>query len=246
MLLGALQSSYLPWLGYFDQINRCDLFIVYDDLQYTRKDWRNRNRIKTPEGTRWLSVPVQVRGGCLPSINEVPIDNSQPWARRHWQSICHSYRRALYFSALAPRFEALYAKRWKFLADLNRALLLCVLDLLGISTPIVFSSQQQLERDFEHAYGSDRDATDRILFITARYGADRFLEGASGRNYIQHRKIAEAPFELLYHDYRHPVYPQRFGPFVSHLSVIDLLFNVGPESLTILSNQHHHVRRKEP
>lgn len=234
MLLGALQSSYLPWLGYFDQIHHCDLFIVYDDLQYTHKDWRNRNRIKTPAGTAWLTVPIHHSGGRPLPLNEAQIAD-QTWRHQHWDSIAHNYRKAPFFGVYSPELRAPYRHPWHLLGDLNRTLLDRIIELLGISTPVLYSSDHNLEREFRAAYGRDADATDRIVFLCRHFSADRFLQGSAGRGYVQMDKILEAQIDLIFQDYVHPVYRQRFEGFVPYLSIIDLLFNAGPDSLHILT-----------
>ena len=233
MRIGALQSSYLPWLGFFDQIARCDLFVIYDDLQYTRKDWRNRNRIKTPNGPLWLTVPVAVSGPGPALIREVRIASDPGWSGRHWRMIRTNYARAPHFAAGAPWFEELYRRRWTLLADLNREVLSHCLDALGIRTPVIHSAEAGLERWFRR-WRPGGDATDRILFLCRHFGAESFVEGSAGRAYIDLGRIERAGIALEFQDYRHPGYRQLFGPFIPYLSIVDLLFNEGENSLAIL------------
>ena len=238
MRLGALQTGYLPWLGFFDQVERCDLFIVYDDLQYTRKDWRNRNRIKTADGTLWLTVPVHAGPAGAARINEVEISSQQEWQHRHWKALKVNYARADFFPRYREFFFALYhVQRWRLLGELNRCILDYLLEVLGITTPIVYSSEAGIEADYFRACGGRTEATERILYLCRRYGASTFVEGASGTNYIREDLVREAGVQLEYHQYRHPTYPQLFGEFVPYLSVVDLLFNHGDRSLKILTGK---------
>jgi hypothetical protein len=236
MILGALQSSYLPWLGFFEQMARCDVFVIYDDLQYTRKDWRNRNRIKTPQGPMWLTVPVVVKGLHRPRINDVPIDHSSSWARRHWKALSMNYSRARYFAEHAGFFERLYSQKWTYLADLNRAIIDYLQTRLHIQTCVLYSSEHGLEREFEEQYPPGANATDRIHYLCSRFGATWFYEGASGRQYIQEARLARSGIKIMYQEYVHPVYEQMFGGFTPYLSTVDLLFNMGPASLGILKS----------
>ena len=234
MKIGALQSAYLPWLGFFDQINQCDLFIIYDDLQYTSKDWRNRNRIKTANGPLWLAVPV-LRSGLGPRrINQVEICYQENWRRRHLKSIQMSYRKAPFFSADEAFFQWVYEQEFRLLATLNRTIVDHCLARLGITTRVLYSSEACIEVDFLAGH-KPVDATKRIVYLCERFGAQIFLEGSRGRNYINQEMLRDAGIILEYHDYPHPIYRQLYGEFIPYLSIIDLLFNEGANSLSILS-----------
>lgn len=233
MQIGALQSGYLPWLGYFEQIARCDLFVIYDDLQYTRKDWRNRNRIKTPQGAMWLSVPVHAQTGRKLGIDHIRIVPNQNWAGTHWRALRTNYARAPYFDSYTSYLQLLYRRPWKFLAELNREVLQFLLDRLGIRTPVLYSSEHHLEQEFCR-WQPNPDATDRIVFLCRHFGAEHFLEGSAGRNYIDRNRIEQTGVRLHYQDYVHPRYRQLFGEFIPYLSIVDLLFNEGERSLEIL------------
>jgi len=237
MRIGALQPGYLPWLGFFDQIARCDLFVLYDDLPYARRSWRNRNRIKTPQGTMWLTVPVVNQGLTRKRIREVEISEHQNWRNRHWRAIEQNYSRAPHFGAHAKFFEELYARPWRLLADLDREIISYLLGTLGIDTRVIFSSNEGLETDFLGSSGGTANSTERIGFLCERLGADRFLEGTLGRAFLEPDRLAARGITLEFHDYVHPRYRQLFGPFVPYLSVIDLLMNHGEESLAILTGQ---------
>jgi len=233
-IVGALQPGYLPWAGFFDQVFHADLFILYDDLDYTRKSWRNRNRIKGPQGPLWLTVPV--RGGSGRKIHEVRVDNRENWRDRHWRTLEHCYARAPYFSRYREPFREIYRQEWENLCELDVRLIETLLDALGIRTEVVRSSRLDLEQGFQKTRPTDHLATRRVVHFMEVLGAKRFLEGQAGRNYLREDILREAGITVRYQAYAHRPYAQRFGPFVPHLSAVDLLFNCGPRSLEILVN----------
>ena len=220
-----LQPSYLPWLGYFAQLQRSDVFVVYDDVQYDKESWRNRNRIKTPAGPQWLTVPVLTSGRGWPSNRDIQIDNTSAWRTKHVRSIAQNYAKAPHYGDYMPEIAAVFEQPWRFLLDLNMACLNLVTDALGLRRTIRFASE----------IGVDGHRVDRLIGLCKALGADRFYEGAAGRDYIDERAFADAGITLEYQDYRHPVYAQRFGEFVPYLSIVDLLFNCGPKSLETLT-----------
>ncbi|SRR5258706_5427577 len=220
--VGCIQSSYIPWRGYFDIIRRSDVFVFHDDIQYTKQDWRNRNRIKTRAGLVWLSVPVKKKTTHA-TIDAVEIDNSQEWGRRHWRLIQANYRTAPYFNDYAGFLEAALTRRWGRLSELNRDLIAGVCRLLGIETPLIDSRSLALSGH----------KTDRLVQLCAALGAERYLSGPAARSYIEPEKFAAAGIELEYMVYDYPPYPQAFGPFVEGASIIDLLLNCGPDAVTL-------------
>ncbi len=219
-----LQPSYLPWLGYFAQLMRSDVFVIYDNVQYDKHSWRNRNRIKTAQGPHWLTVPVLTRGQNWPTNRDVKIDNLHDWRRKHWLSLRQSYARAPFFSDYAGIFEPLYARTWDFLLDLNMASFTAMSAALGIKREIRLASE----------LGVEGTSTERLVRICQALGADCFYEGAAGRDYIDPAVFEAANITLEFQDYGHPTYPQLHGNFVPYLSAVDLLFNCGPKSLEIL------------
>jgi hypothetical protein len=220
-----LQPSYLPWLGYFAQLHRSDVFVFYDDVQFDKESWRNRNRIKTPAGPQWLTVPVLTSGQRWPSNRDVRIDNSLPWRRKHLRSLQQNYARAPFFDAYMPLLAALYSRVWTHLIDLNVAAFDLVAGALGISRRIAFSS----------ALNVGGGKVERLVNICRAVGANAFYEGAAGRDYIDSETFAGGGVTLEYQDYGHPEYAQQHPPFVPYLSTVDLLFNCGPKSLEILA-----------
>lgn len=220
-----LQPSYLPWSGYFAQMWRSEVFVLYDEVQYDKHGWRNRNRIKTPQGAQWLTVPVRLHGQGKPPVSEVRIDNTQPWARRHIQSLSQNYRKAPYYGDYIGPLVTLLARDWTHLVELDAAMLELLCELLGLHRQVVRASSLDI----------GGQGAERLIRICRHLGAQRFFEGAAGRDYIDPAMFAAAGITLEYQDYVHPVYPQLHGEFVSHLSVVDLLFNVGPDSLATLA-----------
>jgi hypothetical protein len=220
-----LQPSYLPWLGFFEQMYRSDIFVIYDDVQYDKGGWRNRNRIKTAHGPLWLTVPVHIKMGML--IKDVRINNHINWAKKHLKSIYNWYHKANFFEEYFPYFEAILSKKWEFLVDLDLELISLINKLLGIKRKIILSSSLKVQGD----------RIQRLLKILKLIGADIFYEGASGKNYIREEDFEKEGIKVIFQDYQHPVYPQLYDKFVPYLSVIDLLFNCGGESLYIILNK---------
>lgn len=215
--VAVLQSSYIPWKGYFDVIHDVDLFIFYDDVQFTRQDWRTRNRIKTSQGTQWLSVPA---GSSIDRmICEVELPESG-WQKKHWATLTQSYSKAPHFEKYRDFFEEIYLGRhWTSLSDLNQEVTTRISrELLGISTEFRDS------RDF----GSEGQKLDRLLDLLSRAGATSYLSGPAARAYIDPARFEQAGIELGYKDYSgYPEYPQRFPPFEHAVTVLDLLFHTG-------------------
>ncbi len=236
MILGILQSAYLPWLGFFDQIRQCDLFLIYEDVQFTKKDWRSRNRIKTPQGPLWLSVPVQQKGVLGRKIRDVHIHEDGQWRKKHWRALAKNYAQAPYFAEHAAFFESIYAESWKYLIDLNRAIIDYCLQYLGLKTRVIYSADTDLEQSYLQYCKGFAEPTERIVYLCSHLGAGTFLEGASGRRFIVPEKLKQAGIDLVFHEYEHPVYTQQFAGFAPCLSIVDLLFNHGPHSLEILAS----------
>ena len=226
MRVVILQPGYLPWLGFFDQMARCDLFVYHNDIEYDKQSWRNRNRIRTKEGWTWLTVPVKLKEHSSCKISEMRIDYSKKWQRRHWNLILENYRKAPFFKAYKDAFHEIYNRSWELLLDMNVFLVETLMKMIGIHRRIMFSSELNL---------GDVTKTDRLIKLLKKIGASTFLEGSAGRNYIEEHKFTDAGIELEYHDYVHPVYEQQFDPFIPYLSVMDLLFNCGDKSLSIIT-----------
>jgi hypothetical protein len=220
--IAIIQSNYIPWKGYFDLIAAVDEFILYDDMQFTRRDWRNRNMIKTPQGVQWLSVPVKVKGKFYQSICETEIDDVN-WAESHWKALIHNYCRALYFEEIASIFEPFY-KQYKYthLSVLNRELIEVVCSYLGIKTKINDSS----------CYKLVEGKSVRLADLCLQAGGTEYISGPAAKDYIEEHAFVERGIKLSWFDYdNYPEYPQLWGKFTHNVSILDLLFNCGKKSL---------------
>jgi WbqC-like protein family len=227
MIVSINQPAYLPWLGYFHRIAVSDLHIVLDHVQFEKNSFVNRNKVRTRQGSAWLTVPVRTKGrfGELP-IDQLEIDNSRGWAAKHWETMRQSYSRAPHFSQSEEFFRSIYAREWTRLADLLRETNEYIARVrLGIETPMKSSS----------SLGVSGSKSELVLNLCKSAGATVYLSGPLGRGYLDEASFAEAGIELRYHDYNHPTYPQFHGAFEAYMSVIDLLFNCGDRSREILS-----------
>ena len=224
MRVTILQPSYLPWLGFFEQMHRSDQFVLYDDVQFTRRDWRNRNRIRVQEGSVWLTVPVIQKNKYEQSLLETKIDNSTSWKRKHLQSIrCH-YSKTPFFDLYFPWCEKIFNREWDFLLDLSLETIQYLKGELKINTPLLRSSE----------LGESGNKSERLISICKQLGATQYLSGESAKNYISEKDFSDQGIGLEYQNYQHPEYPQRYEGFVPFLSTIDLLFNCGEKSMEFL------------
>jgi hypothetical protein len=220
-LVVIVQSNYIPWKGYFDLINMADEFILYDDVQYTRRDWRNRNLIKTPQGPQWLTVPVEVKGKYFQKIRDTRI--SEPgWARKHWATLVQNYGKTPYFAPYREVLEPLYLDNQDaFLSDLNRRFIEAICGILDIRTRISWSS------DYPLVDGR----SERLLGLCLAAGAKRYLSGPAARGYLDEQLFNDAGVAVSWMDYSgYPPYRQLHGNFEHGVTVLDLLFNEGPEA----------------
>lgn len=220
--IAIVQSNYIPWKGYFDLIRSVDEFVLFDEAQYTRQDWRNRNKIKTAQGARWLTVPVKGHGQLSQSIAETVVSDAN-WARTHWQVISHNYHKSPFLARYRDVFESAYLDCTEDrLSRINYRFLKILCGLLEIGTKISWSSQ----------YTLTEGKTARLVSLCLQAGATEYLSGPSARDYIDSDQFAAAGIALRYVDYSgYPVHPQLFPPFDHAVSIIDLLFNTGPDAL---------------
>lgn len=219
--VAIVQSNYVPWKGYFDLMRSVDEFVLYDDVQYTRRDWRNRNRLKSADGVRWLTIPVHVKGRYLQRIDET-LTSDPDWPARHWSALVGWYRRAPFFERYRPVLEALYLEtRERHLSKVNRRFLETLAPLFGVTTPISYSIDYQCEGT----------KTDRLLGICQAAGATRYVSGPAARVYLQEDRFRAAGIDVAWMSYDgYPEYPQLYPPFEHHVSALDLLLNVGDEA----------------
>ncbi len=218
-----LQPSYIPWRGVFDQINRSDIFVFYDDVQYDKRGWRNRNQIKTPRGKQWLTIPVYSRGAQTEhlAIDQIRIVWDNPWNEDHWKSLKHAYGKAPFFKRYASLLEKFYARHDERLADFTIDFTIALAGELGIQ-------HVRFLRSSELAVEGQK--TDRLLAVLAKVGADHYLSGPSARDYIEDDKFKAAGIRLEYMVYNYPEYPQLYPPYDAFVSILDLLFMTGPEA----------------
>jgi hypothetical protein len=228
--IGILQPAYLPWIGYFEQIASVDRFVVLDDVQYTHRDWRNRNRIKGPNGPVWLTVPI-CRQPLATPINQIRINDEHRWRRRHLMSIRQSYGRCPFFEPFFSQFEEILLEPYSHIVDLDLALMRLMCEYLEITTPIVRSSELNAECDDIRFEDSNTTAANaRLIRLCTSLGAGVFYEGARGRDYLDVEAFNAQGVAVVFQDFDHPEYPQRHGGFLAQLSAIDLIMNVGPGS----------------
>jgi hypothetical protein len=224
--LVVLQPGYLPWLGFFDQMRRSDVFVYYDDVQFDKHGWRNRNRIKSPAGPQWLTVPVRHHGKGQPLIMDTLIDRSSGWARKHVGTLRQYYARAPYLKRYLPELEELLNGPWTHIADLDIEHAARLAGWLKLAPNIVRASQLDI--------GGAQ--SERLVNFCRHFGAQKYLSGDAARAYLDVGQFERSGIEVVWQAYQHPVYPQQFRPFVPYLSAIDLLFNCGDDSRLILEN----------
>jgi hypothetical protein len=218
--VAILQSNYIPWKGYFDMIAAVDEFILYDDMQFTRRDWRNRNQIKTPQGVQWLTVPVQVKGKYDQKIKDTLIEGTD-WAKAHWKALVANYRRAPYFEEVAIWLEPLYiAHSYTHISQLNRRFIEVVCHFLGIQT-VISNSWDYVLLDGK---------TERLADLCKQAGGTEYISGPSAKNYLDETIFADMNIKLTWFDYMgYPEYPQVWGEFIHGVTILDLLFNCGKD-----------------
>jgi hypothetical protein len=222
MRLAAVQSNYIPWKGYFDLIDSVDEFVFLDEVQYTRRDWRNRNRIKVGAQTRWLTIPVAVKGQYHQRIDETRIADHS-WADQHWKTLVHAYRRAPHFEEIAVLLEPLYDahRQTEFLSAVNTGFIAAICSRLGIGTRLSQST----------AYPTRGERSERLLDICLAAGADEYVSGPGARDYLDVRLFEAAGVRVSWADYSgYREYAQLTGAFEHRVSVVDLLFNTGPSA----------------
>ena len=228
MRVVLLQPSYIPWRGYFDQIRRADLFIFYDDVQYDKHGWRNRNQIKTSQGKLWLTIPVHSKGvtGGI-AIKDVRIDWSKPWSRSHLKSFLTAYNKAPHFKQFLPLLQSFYEGRHdEFLADFTIETSISLARTLGITSTQFMRSSQLGDITGQK--------TERIVNILKQVGDTHYLSGPSAAAYIEPEKFQQSGITLEYMEYKYPEYPQLYPPFDPHVSIVDLLFMTSTDAFTYI------------
>lgn len=219
--IAIVQSSYIPWKGYFDLIRSVDEFVLYDDAQFTRRDWRNRNRIKTADGLKWLTVPVEMKGKYGQAIKDTRISDPS-WGEKHWKSLVHAYSKAPCFSQCAARIEEVYQDASdEALSQINYRFLTAICGILGIDTKITWSMD----------YAATGRKSERVLDICGQAGASEYLSGPSARAYLDESLFEEAGIDVIWMEYDgYPEYDQLHPPFEHHVTALDLIFHTGTKA----------------
>lgn len=226
MLLAVHQPQYIPWLGYFDKIDRADVFVILDNVQYKKNEWQNRNRIRTSEGWQWLTVPVTFN--FPENINQVKVNNKVNWKKKHLKTLSMNYSAAPHFDSYMKFLDSTYSKDWDNLCDLNVHLIKYLVKVLGIKTPIFLASKLKLPYN-------PIDASDRLVAVCQYFGSDSYVAGIGGKDYMNFRKFSDAGIRLVFQQFNHPSYQQRYNTrFEKNLSIVDLLFNCGHDSMKII------------
>ncbi|KGF71695.1 hypothetical protein DO97_16080 [Neosynechococcus sphagnicola sy1] len=224
--VGVIQSSYIPWRGYFDLIDSVDVFVIYDDVQYSKGSWRNRNQVKLPSGLRWLTVPVRYKSGL--AIDQVPIDASRKaWQESHRGLLREALGTTPFFSEAITLWEAGVAAADTTISQLNVRLIQVICRYLNINTPLIRSRDLNLSGH----------RCDRLMQLLNHVGATTYLSGPSARDYLDESLFRQAQIRLEYKTYDYPPYPQPWGDFVGTVSVLDLIANTGPEARYYLKSQ---------
>lgn len=220
--LGIVQSNYIPWKGYFDFIASVDEFILYDDAQYTRRDWRNRNIIKTANGPTWLTIPVEVKGKFLQQIRDTKVADPA-WGKPHWKTITMAYSKAPFFKELSEIFAHLFLEpKSLFLSDINFSLLKAVCGFLEINTKITWSMNYKITAE---------DPSEKLAELCTQAGAREYISGPLSKNYMSETPFEKTGITVKYFSYDgYPEYNQLYPPFTHQVSILDLIFNEGPRA----------------
>jgi hypothetical protein len=215
----------MPWLGYFDKIVKSDIFVFLDTVQFKKNEFQNRNKIKTAQGWMWLTVPVLYK--YPEHIDEVKINNRVDWRKKHMRALEINYQKAPYCPELFPTMEGFYTGDSESLSELNRESVLTLLKVLGVNKKTKVASEVELG-------GFSEEPSERLAAICASLGADTYLSGAGGREYLNLDPFHTKDITVIFQEFQHPVYRQLYGDFIPNLSLLDLLFNYGPDSLNVL------------
>jgi hypothetical protein len=226
MRVGVIQSNYIPWRGYFDFIAQVDLFIFHDDLQYTKGDWRNRNRIKSPAGPIWLTVPVKHKSTSQ-LICDTEIDYATQWQRDHLNKFAANYAKTPHYRAAAELLESAFPHKDRTISELNVRLIRAICGYLGITTKLRHSAE----------YSPAGSKTARLIDLLRKAGASAYLSGPAAKSYLEEQQFRESGIRLEYKSYDYAPYPQLWGGFEGSVSILDLIANVGSAAKEWLSSR---------
>jgi len=229
MIVSIHQPEYIPWLGFFDKMRQCDVFVLLDTVQYKKDNFQNRNRIRVKDnndGWIWLTVPL-VKGPYSQTIDVVQISNATNWRRRHWRLLELWYGKAPFFSRYKEVLQDIYDKEWSSISKLNIELIFTIRDLFGINTKLLVASDLGLDN-------KGKGGTEVNFNICVYLGASVYLSGKFGRDYLDETPFLDKTIVVKYQDFHHPVYNQMLSPFIPNMSSMDLLFNEGDQALNII------------
>lgn len=222
MIVTIHQPQFMPWLGYFDKMDRADHFVVLDSVQFKKNEWQNRNRIKTPQGPQWLTVPVSYRFPAR--LDEVSTNATVNWRHKLWQALLTNYARAPHWADCADSLKLLLAEEYPRLVDINVASIQWLRTQLGVTTPTSLSSQ----------FDCSDDPTQRLIDLCLHHGGTTYLSGPDGEKYLDVSRFTDQGIDVIFHSYEHPEYDQLHGEFISHLTCLDLVLNHGERSMDIV------------
>lgn len=215
MIISIHQPAYLPWLGYFDKINRSDIFIYLDTVQLEKNSYTCRNKIKTPQGSTWLTIPLITKGHTANSIIDIRIDNSQNWKKKHLKNIFFNYKKAKFFNELYPKIELLFEEDFDLFSDLAYQHMVFWLNEFNIQTKIVKSSM----------LGIETKKSDLVLDLCSNFSASKYLSGELGKGYLNEGSFEQRGIQIEYQNYSHPVYQQLNGEFLPYMGIVDFWMN---------------------
>lgn len=227
LIVAVHQPNYIPWIGYFYKIMKSDIFVLYDDVQYTKNSYINRNKIKTPQGDCWLTLPVFIKGNFGCNINETQLKNELNWKEKHVKTIEMNYKKAPYFVRYFSGLKEVYEQNYEIISDLNIELIKYFMKSIGIETKLIKSSELDV----------DGSSTQKLVNICKAVGGDTYLSGKGGDNYQDQSLYEQNDIKLVYTDFIHPEYKQLWGDFLPYMSVMDFLFNCGDECMDILKSR---------
>lgn len=241
-IVSIMQPGYFPWIGFFELMQRSDIFIVYDIVKFDKNGWRNRNRIKNSSGPVWLTVPVHAKNS--PALKDIKIDNSKNWQNKHLKSIEINYKKARYFNDYFPKVKEILSREWESLGDLNLATIDLLASSFNINPKLLIASRLGVEDEIS---GAER--VEKLLKLCQLHGdgADVFYEPAGGKDYLasEHHRFKELGMDLVFQDIDPVEHGQLHGDFLPNLSALDLLFNEGPASFHIIKKSGGKVKIKK-
>lgn len=227
MIVTIHQPDFLPWLGFFDRWQKSDLFIVLDDVQFLRRGWHHRDKIKAPNGIQWLTVPVIKKGRYHQLINEVEIDNNDNWRQKHLKTLKFSYSKGPNIERIFNCIEKIYGLKHKLLIDFNMDLLKFCADILEIKTSVVLAS----------TFSVKSKSSQRLVDLVKVVGGDKYLTGSASKAYLNEKAFEEAGIKVCWQKFDHPEYPQLYGGFKKMLSVLDFLIMASDEHVKLFKSK---------